>query len=101
MKLGLCNATSGGAAGEGYAASSRFLHNPSWVEGLDPKPNPGWVRVIELRPGPNPDPVLGPQKTQLGPSLTQVLHKNQNKLIINYVLVLSNNTYVSLYMGFI
>ncbi|KAJ5310941.1 uncharacterized protein N7443_003402 [Penicillium atrosanguineum] len=27
------------------AAVNRLPQNPTWVEGLDPKPNPGWVRV--------------------------------------------------------
>jgi hypothetical protein len=26
-------------------AISRLPHNPTWVEGVDPKPNPAWVRV--------------------------------------------------------
>ena len=29
----------------GVSPASRLPHNPTWVEGLDPKPNPAWVRV--------------------------------------------------------
>jgi hypothetical protein len=43
----------------------RLPHNPTWVEGVDPKPNP--------------DPILGPQQNPLRPNVTQLLHNFDHK----------------------